>query len=304
MIISLNPSYKCSFRCNFCYLSKTQLSDPLKIEISDLKETLKEITKHYKIEHLDLYGGEIGILPLTYLVRLNSILIKYVEKVNVITNLFQVNPYFTFQNVNLSVSYDSIYRQFSDVVFDNMCKVNKDLSILTLATPSLMKMDIAKFIEKLNTCKNVKSLEIKKYSTNQYNSLSIENYHLEYESFIQKFLDLENLMNFKFINKELIKNSINKKYSSFSDNHLYITPKNELSVLDFDDNNKEYFRILKNIDEYKIWSTNEKIRVDKNKFCFGCDYKGNCLTEHIRLPLQDPELYSCDGSFKLLKKYA
>lgn len=301
MIVSINPSYKCNFSCSHCYLSKTQLKDSTKIDLKDLRIALDKINDFKKIEHIDFYGGEIGILPFLYLIKLHSLFKKYVDKINVITNLFIVNPYFNFEDVSLSVSYDFIFRQSHEKVFDNMCSLNKEISVLTLAIPSILKMDISKFIDKLNSCKNVRSLEIKKYSSSLNNNFSYDSYQLDYESFILKLLDKEKDMNFKFINKDLIENSISKKYNAFSNNHLYVTPQNKIAVLDFDKDNKEYFKILKDLNEYKDWCENEKKRVHKNEFCNKCEFKGHCLTEHIRLPDKSNYINSCDGAYLLLK---
>ena len=301
MNLSLNASYKCNFSCNFCYLSKEQLRDKQKITLIELEKILEQINSYKKISSIDLYGGEIGILPIKYLLQLDKILQKYVNSINIITNLSIINPYFLFDNISLSVSYDSIFRQNNDKVFENIKLVNKDISILTLAIPEILNINIVDFINKLNSSSNIKSLEIKKYSSNQTNKLSNSSYQKKYEEFLLKLLDKEKEMTFKFINKELIENSINKKYTAFSDNHLYITPQNKLAVLDFDENNNEYFRILDSLEEYENWHKEEYNRTIKNKYCSSCKYIGNCLTEHIRVPLKDPKIYSCDGAFKLLE---
>ena len=57
MNVSINPSYFCNFRCDFCYLTEEQLSDQKKIELEKLDDLLSQIPN---IEHVDLYGGEIG----------------------------------------------------------------------------------------------------------------------------------------------------------------------------------------------------------------------------------------------------
>ena len=63
MIVSVNPSYFCNFRCDFCYLTNEQLGDQKKISIDRLDELLSQVPD---IEHVDLYGGEIGAMKKSY----------------------------------------------------------------------------------------------------------------------------------------------------------------------------------------------------------------------------------------------
>ena len=60
MNLSINPSYFCNFRCDFCYLTPEQLGDQKKIEPEKLNQLLSEVED--PIDHIDLYGGEIGAL--------------------------------------------------------------------------------------------------------------------------------------------------------------------------------------------------------------------------------------------------
>jgi len=48
--VSVNPSYLCNFRCDFCYLTEEQLSDQKKIELEKLDDLLSQIPN---IEHID-----------------------------------------------------------------------------------------------------------------------------------------------------------------------------------------------------------------------------------------------------------
>ena len=59
MIVSINPSYFCNFRCDFCYLSTKQLGDQKQISFDKLDELLSQVDN---IEHIDLYGGEVGAM--------------------------------------------------------------------------------------------------------------------------------------------------------------------------------------------------------------------------------------------------
>ena len=64
MNISINPTYFCNFKCDFCYLTPDQLRDQKKIEPKQLDKLLSNIPE--PIDHIDLYGGEIGALRREY----------------------------------------------------------------------------------------------------------------------------------------------------------------------------------------------------------------------------------------------
>ena len=303
--VSINPSFHCNFRCSHCYLSKDQLSDRTRLDLDLLKIQLNEISNSFEISHIDLYGGEIGILPIEYLLKLDSILRKYTDSINVITNLRIINPYFLKKDVSISVSYDFEFRQDSLIVFDNIQKLNKPVSVLTLAIPEILHKDPIEMISFLNLSTNIQSWEIKKYSSNFSNDLNIP--QLKFEAFIELLLSKINLMNYKFINKEQIESCLNSTYISNSSNHIYITPKNTFAVLDFA-NNLEFFNELASFDQYKKWVLKEQELISNNVYCKACKYYdkinkvSRCYTEHVRVPVKDPNVFSCDGSLKLLSK--
>lgn len=298
-VVSINLSHFCNLRCPWCYLSKEHLSNKNLLPIDKIKECLEDISREYCISQIDLYGGEVGLLNISYLLQLDRLLQNYTNKINVITNLTKINPYFLLPHVSLSVSYDFQYRQLFKKVFSNIKSLNKNISILTLGIPQILKEDPLILINKLNELPNVVSWEIKKYSPTVGKDIHASN--IEYESFINSLLELKDKMKFEFINEHLIYNSKSLQYSSLSNNHLYINPDGKICVLDFDTYNNEYFKELKSLKEYDTWCINEKLKVDNNRYCNNCKYKYHCLTEHIRVPNKDPNVYSCDGNFKLLE---
>jgi MoaA/NifB/PqqE/SkfB family radical SAM enzyme len=72
--VSINPSYFCNFRCDFCYLTPEQLGDQKKISLEKLDELLADIPK---IDYIDLYGGEIGALKKDYFYGLKDTIRKH-----------------------------------------------------------------------------------------------------------------------------------------------------------------------------------------------------------------------------------
>ena len=82
--VSINPSYFCNFRCDFCYLTPEQLGDQKRIDPKKLDTLLSNIPK---IDHVDLYGGEIGALKKEYYKEIKSVIRKhYNDYININTN--------------------------------------------------------------------------------------------------------------------------------------------------------------------------------------------------------------------------
>ena len=299
--LSINPTYLCNFRCNFCYLTTEQLADTKKLSINRLSSMISEINKAgYYPNHVDLYGGEIGLLSEEYLEELDTVLdLQTDASIGVITNLYKIHPYFLKDHVDLSVSFDFEARERHESVMQNIAKISKPVAVLMLASPDLLKLDVDKMILILNAYQNVVSVEIKPYSANQANSLKVSD--LDYEEFVKKWLMSSINKKFNFVNEEKIKESLNNTYNAFSDNHVYITPNGKFAVLEFDKNNKEYFMELESFSDYLNWTRIEKARVYSNSICSKCQYLGKCLTEHYREVVSLDK--SCNG-FKHLLDWA
>ena len=282
LTISLNPTYLCNFRCEFCYLTPEQLADRKKLDIGHFSSMLDSINEAgYYVDHIDLYGGEIGLLSEEYLDDLDTVIdLQTDASISLITNLSKIHPYFLKDHVDLSVSLDFEAREKHELVLGNMAKISKPIAILMLASPNLLKLDINRMISILNTYQNVVSVEIKPYSSNQSNTLPVTD--KEYEEFVKQWLISPIRKNFTFINKNRIKDSLSGLYSAYSDSHVYITPNGKFGVLEFDLEQNEYFLEMDSFDEYLLWARLEKTKVKSNPICSACPYLGRCLTEHYR----------------------
>lgn len=298
MHISLNPLYFCNFRCGFCYLTPEQLGDQKKISLEDLDRLLSEVVAHEPIEHIDLYGGEIGALKQEYYDGMMAVVRKYFTgKVNIVTNYSMLSERFFADDVTLSISYDFEAREKSELVYKNMMLAKKDLAVLVLASKEVCEMDVDYMINMLNLCSAVTSVEIKPYSTNQANCHNVT--HRDFEEFVLRWLDSPVEKKFKFINQEKIEACLDKSYNAFSDNHVYITPNGRFAVLEFDLNDREFFKELDTFDEYLAWSGKEKQSL--SPICEACPFKGHCLTEHYRY-VKDLD-NGCNGYRLLLESY-
>jgi len=296
MNLSINPWYYCNFRCHFCYLTPEQLGDRKLLDLERLNEMLSEVMMYDSIDHVDLYGGEIALLPDYYLEELKLCLESYgIDSVNINTNLSAINEAMFDPYYHISVSYDFTVREQHDKVWRNMALLPVQFSVLMLASDRLITEDVDNMIQQFNLLPNLTSVEIKPYSENQSNSLNVS--FKDYEEFVKQWIASPVEKKFDFINEYLIQDVLDKKGNSFSDDHVYITPSGRWAVLEFDLNDKEYFLEYDTFDQYLIWTRLEKERVANNKFCNSCEYYGHCLSEHLR-EVKDLD-NSCNG-FKLL----
>ena len=296
MNLSINPWYYCNFRCHFCYLTPEQLGDRKLLDLDRLNDMLSEVLQYDSIDHVDLYGGEIALLPDHYLEELKLCLESYgIDSVNINTNLSAINEAMFDPYYHISVSYDFTVREQHDKVWRNMALLPVQFSVLMLASDQLITEEVDNMIQQFNLLPNLTSVEIKPYSENQSNSLNVS--FKDYEEFVKRWITSPVEKKFDFINEYLIQDVLDKKRNSFSDDHVYITPSGRWAVLEFDLNDKEYFLEYDSFEQYIIWTRTEKERVANNKFCNSCEYYGNCLSEHLR-EVKDLD-NSCNG-FKLL----
>jgi hypothetical protein len=296
MNISINPWYFCNFRCDFCYLTKEQLKDKTLLSLEVLNSKLAEISSHTQIEQIDLYGGEVALLPTEYFYELKRICQSYNPKnINIITNLSVLNEISIDPDCTISVSYDFDSREKHNIVWKNMTLLSKPFSVLMLASKSLISKDPDEMIMQFNLLSNLESVEIKPYSSNQANQQPVS--FIEFEEFVKKWITSPVSKNFTFVNEHLIEDVIDGLRNSFSDDHVYITPSGNYGVLEFDLNDNEFFLEYETFEEYLQWCNLEKERVSRNKFCSNCEYFGKCLSEHLRTVKDLTN--SCNG-FKLL----
>jgi hypothetical protein len=158
---------------------------------------------------------------------------------------------------------------------------------------------VDELIKLLSNIHNIESVEIKPYSSNQANPQSIS--FIEFENYVTKWLESGVPKEFRFINEINIQRCLNKEKNAFSDDHIYITPNGKYAVLEFDNQDNEYFNEFEDINYYSKWVTIERDRVIKNGYCGKCEFLGNCLSEHLR-EVKDT-INSCNGFKELLTTY-
>lgn len=300
MNISLNPTYLCNLRCEFCYLGE-KLADKTRIDLSVLDSRLAEVRRYQEIESIDLYGGEVTILPKEYLDELFRVIKKhYSGRINIITNLTLMSDILNRDDVDVSVSFDFEARTGFDKTLRNLALIEKPVAVLMLASQKFLEIDVGYMVSVLNSLQSVQSVEIKPYSTNQYNQQVVS--FRDFEELVKKFATSPTPLRPELVNLHYLRESLDGQRNAFSDNHVYITPSGKFGVLEFDRHDNEFFLELDSFAAYVDWTALEKLRVKSNPVCSKCPYFGRCLTEHYRNVISLDN--SCNGFRFLLDWYS
>lgn len=301
MILSINPSYFCNFRCDFCYLTEQQLGDKQIASIERIMAKVTEVQQHQKVRHVDIYGGEPLMFPKGYLTALVTALRSAgISSVGVNTNLSGLSSEILNVSAHISVSYDFDAREKSSKVYENMQMLTRPFSILMLASEKVLALDVEKVIKKLNALEFLETVDIKPYSTNQANQHAIA--HKDYERFVRAMIEAKTPKRFKLVNEDILVEAVTGQRNAFSDDHLYITPQAELAVLEFDLNDNEYFLTMKDYSSYEAWCHREKRKIEDHPVCGNCQFKGTCLSEHLRDKVEPEQ--GCNGFYNLIKWFA
>lgn len=298
--VSLNPWYYCNFRCDFCYLTPQQLADTTCISPDRVAAMFDEIMEHYTIGHVDLYGGEVLLLKEEYLYTVLDILyMRGIDDIVIQTNLSFMPDIVHDQCYEFSVSYDFGARERNENVLQNMLLMTQPFNVLTLASRAFLDTvtpDL--YVQTMNLLGNLKSAEIKPYSSNQANQQNVT--YKEFEEFVWAVIEHPE-RTFYFENETQVKEAFEKTRNAYSDDHVYITPTGDYAVLEFDENDNEFFLTLDSLDAYRQWCELEKSRVNSNPICSTCPYNGHCLSEHLR-DVKSLE-NSCNGFRGLIDKW-
>lgn len=298
--VSLNPWYYCNFRCDFCYLTEQQLSDKRFIPLDVFEQRIDELLEHFEIGHIDIYGGEVFLLPQQYLMDIKDILhMRGIDDIVVVTNLSHVPDIVHDPAFDISVSYDFGAREKHDQVLQNIFQLSNKFNILTLAGRTFLDLVTPdEYVQTMNGFPHLKGCEIKPYSANQANDQVIS--FKEFEEFVWAVITHPE-RKFYFENETQVKEAVEGSRNAFSDDHIYITPTGDFAVLEFDKDDREFFLTVDGIEGYLNWCGQEYERVADNPFCASCTFHGGCLSEHLRevTTLEN----SCNGFKGLLLKW-
>lgn len=296
MIVHVMPSFLCNWNCCYCYLGDKK-KDSLCLSLDTLRNKLRTINNNKNIDTINIYGGEITLLPEKYLAELLTICSIYTQNINCVTN----NPSSDVLNKYLKKDFGTSLnkeRDYYDKTLQTLLlSEDKVMTIIQVVTPSLLEESPQKILKRLDLfCKSVHFL---RYSPSVLNPLwNISN--KDYEDFMISVLEEYKCNNYDLIiaNIDELEDCINGSYDPTIASNIFIMPTGNFAVVVHNDERQEYFKELSSWSDYEKEIKQESI-LYKNQ-CSSCRYYNRCYAEHITKHFKND--YCC-GGYKLLDYY-
>ena len=302
MIIHIMPTYLCNNNCEYCYLGELKHSKTI-IPLQKVINHLQNISKIYRIEYINIYGGEITLLPYSYITALIDISYNYCHQISITSNMKSDNTWKTIKK--LQVAYPGIMfttsineeRTGNDALINKLLiERQQSIGITQVVTPTLLLESPKAILTKASMIG--KSVEFLRYSPGG----GTANWALginDFEDFMIKILDElhSNEYDIYVKNKEDIEDCLRKTYNPYSNSNLFLEPDGSLSVVSYTDNGNEHFKKVNNFEEVERLTKAEKNMTHIK--CDNCPYLDHCYAEHIKFT----ERGGCCGCRRLLNYY-
>ncbi|WP_312339115.1 radical SAM protein [Anaerospora hongkongensis] len=297
MILHIMTNYTCNYDCEYCYLGDLK-SDSQILNLPKLKEQLAEIARHNIIDIINLYGGEITLLPLSYIMELYNICRTYAS-VSIVTNYSNkvYNDYFKTQGIDLSTSINEERDCNALTEFRLLINEYKSLSLIQVVTPSLLKKPPREILRHLSLFNlNVGFLQ---YSPAVHARVNYAITNEEYSSFLKAIIIEYNSSKYNFLINNIIEieEVIYNMYNPSMDSVLFINPYNQYCCIHYD-NGLEYFQSFDSLEDWARECNREAQEYEE--LCRTCEFYGHCYAEHIK-PWRDGD--ECCGMKSLIRWY-
>lgn len=69
LVVSVQPTFYCENHCPYCYLGN-EIRNNETLDLKTLEGRLFELSEIARISQIDLFGGELDFLPMSYLLEL------------------------------------------------------------------------------------------------------------------------------------------------------------------------------------------------------------------------------------------
>ena len=220
----INPTFKCSFECNFCYVKKEK--ETYKDKLLDIS-ALDDIFKNYDIKEVAISGGEPTTCDYDYMISLiNKIKEYYDGQIDFETNFYDVNYCRKLQEatgINMVVGYDFHVKPFHTNIWENMYEYPLLFDIKTTATHFVVKSFHPNLIlKKYTLLRNLKEFEFDRYMKNFYNQWLVS------EELYDKYMNIFLVSDIK--SKEKFKNARKAKDESYLLKPIFLNPDGLLYV--------------------------------------------------------------------------
>lgn len=295
--IDIITNYFCNFNCEYCFLHHMK-SIKQTIDTVKLCNQLDMISSKYTIGNINIYGGEVSLLPLGYLKEIIEVCNRY-AKVNVITNFTnnECNEFLDGQHVTISTSINE-ERSCNQEVENSLLYTDiTNLSVIQVVTPSLLSKQPKEVLEHLELFK--KDVSFLPYSPAKMAKVNYDISNNDFSIFMKGIISeyLSGDYSFRISNINQLNDVIQGKYNPRMQSILFINPFNEYTGICYDDG-FEYFKTFDKFEEWEVACQHEATEYYKK--CKQCEYYGHCYAEHIKEWKGTDE---CCGMKSLVKWY-
>ncbi len=295
LTLSIMPSYKCNFKCQYCYLGNLIQSDNL-LSLENLESSLLELKQLYNIKNVSLYGGELSLLDNVYLQRLADLIKLQLPKSSIsLTSNFSNENILTFcllNNIKLNVSLNEERYQYSKTLQQIKEYTGTKLFDLTVVVlPSIINRpinELYKFYNKLGF--DVFFIQHHNSVYKKSCSISLD----QFSRFLYDFICYHSMQSdakFKIENLNVLNDT---DFDPNTEGYLFINPNGKYCTTVFKNNIEQYVTF----DNLQQWQTFcEKSYQTYIKSCSTCKYFNKCKAEHLETLNNNNE---CSGLKRLL----
>ena len=287
--LSRMPTYHCGKGCEYCYLKQPILVqvhyNPTDALPRKIYKRLKELNEKYKIDTVEVYGGDLNSYKLDYLKRIIEAYRCYCKNDRIMIHPTTASTLgFEEEQVNMSINPER-----ADFL-QNVMELKKfpKVGVITVVTNKLMRNPIRDILDWVKPLRgNFTLMPYNNYSPNAPVPY-VSNY--EYCAFMIRFLEYylehKDEYKFKFTNILMLKDCIEGRYSPAMRNNIFVEPSGHFACVDFDINGNEYFRTFKNLEKWEDRCKQEDF--ERAAHCGACEYFNTCMAEHFKAPNQLP----------------
>jgi sulfatase maturation enzyme AslB (radical SAM superfamily) len=272
-------NYICNYKCEYCYLGDLR-SNPKVLDLAKLKEQLKELVQRDTIDTINLYGGEITLLPLSYIMKLIDICKEYAP-VSIVTNYSNkaYNDFFNQQDLDYSTSINEERDNNALTESALLINDNQNLSLIQVVTPSLLKRSPKEVLQHLDLFNlNVGFLQ---YSPAKHARVNYRISNRQYSDFLKGIIEEYKTGKYNFLVSNIIEieEVIYNIYNPSMRSVLFMNPHNQFCCIQYD-NGLEYFQGFDSLDTWSEECGREEL--EYKKMCGECQRYGHCYAEHIK----------------------
>lgn len=302
--VSIMPTYKCRNHCPYCYLptpyrycGDNMLYYPYLGYIRKVEEKLRQIAREYLISTIEIYGGDLSLLPQQFLADLNTLCHKFSLEVKYTWDNVESAKELGIKVNQLNISINPERRDFAKNL--EIIKKFPQTNAITVVTSRVIQTPTQEIMRWFNRYMGprVTLMPLSNIGGSSY----ITNY--EYCNFVIRMLN-EPTGGALFTNEIKIIDAIRGRYSPAMENNIFINPEGAYCCVEWDDMGQEFFREFSTLQEWQERCLQEVL--ERKQYCGTCEYYMYCMAEHFKRPDQYPEQHyklkdTCNGYKPLIK---